>query len=178
MGDVLDEAIIEPSCGNLSVDELTVLQPVSVDSSRSCHVSYPLLTPSICRSIHHMPGVPIMDHRAAFLPIAPIGSHCRKKKYDRLNARRSGIRIVKRKTWTGRYAPAGSIGMGRNGAMPVPVSPSVGAVHCLHSTDRTSITELREFLHESYLQRGVCAGKTVVYKRYCRLSKAVTKSIA
>lgn len=142
IGDVLEEAMMEPSCGNLSVEELTVLESVSTDSSRPHRRHYPRLTPSIWRSIHHMPGVPIIDHSAAFLPIAPMGSHCRKRKYDRLNARRNGIRIAKRKTWKGRCTPAGSMGIGRKAAMPVPVQPSVVAINCVHLLCPTLVAEL------------------------------------
>ncbi len=42
--------------------------------------TYPFFTPSICKSIHHMPGTPSMSHREAFFPREPIGSHCNTKK--------------------------------------------------------------------------------------------------
>lgn len=93
----------------------------------------------------------MIDHSAAFLPIAPIGSHCRNRKYDRLNARRNGIRIAKRKMWKGRCTPAGSMGIGRKGAMPVPIQPSVTAPNCVHLLYRTLVAELRESFHQSYL---------------------------
>ena len=103
MAEVLEAAIIEPSCGKRSFWELTVLnthQPAIFPRCVQC--SNPLRTPSICRSIHHIPGTPSMDHNEAFLPMAPIGSHCRKKKYVKLKARRKGIRNTKRKMWNGR----------------------------------------------------------------------------
>lgn len=62
----------------------------------------PLFTPSICRSIHHMPGTPSMDHKDAFLPRLPIGNHCRKKKYPRVTVNSDGTRTMNKKKWNGR----------------------------------------------------------------------------
>ena len=40
----------------------------------------PFFTPSICRSIHHTPGMPSIIHNIAFLSSEPRGNHCRKRK--------------------------------------------------------------------------------------------------
>lgn len=37
--------------------------------------TYPRLTPSICKSTHHIPGTPRIIHNAAFFPNEPMGSH-------------------------------------------------------------------------------------------------------
>ena len=89
MGEVEDEAIIEDGCGKRSLwcfaRELCAVCGVRwlVPGVRRVEVerrTYPLRTPSICRSIHHTPGTPSMDHRQAFLPSEPIGSHWRTMK--------------------------------------------------------------------------------------------------
>lgn len=56
-GEVKLEAMIEPSLGSLAF------------SFASC----PFLTPSICKSIHQMPGKPNSVHSDAFLNRAPRG---------------------------------------------------------------------------------------------------------
>lgn len=65
----------------------------------------------------------MIHHSEAFFPIAPIGSHCRKKKYDREKASKRGSRTVNKNMWNGRWVPAGSVGIGRKGAMPEPLKP-------------------------------------------------------
>ena len=40
----------------------------------------PFLTPSICKSIHHIPGIPSIIHSMAFFGNEPSGNHCRKRK--------------------------------------------------------------------------------------------------
>ena len=68
-----------------------------------------------------MLGTPKMHHRAAFLPRDPIGSHCKKKKYEQVTKMNRGSRKKKRKRRRGAWIPSGSAGMGRKGAMPEPV---------------------------------------------------------
>ena len=47
----------------------------------SCFLaSDPFLTPSICRSIHQIPGVPNIVHSIAFLKSDPSGNHCSMRK--------------------------------------------------------------------------------------------------
>jgi len=62
----------------------------------------PFLTPSIWRSIHHMPGIPNIIHNIAFLNRDPRGNHCRKRKYVVVIVTKNGNLKRKRKTWTGR----------------------------------------------------------------------------
>lgn len=50
----------------------------------------PFLTPSICRSIHHIPGMPRIIHNMAFFASEPRGIHCRKRKYDVATVRKKG----------------------------------------------------------------------------------------
>lgn len=59
------DAMIFPGCG----------------TRPSCmRASDPFFTPSTCRSIHQMPGIPRMVQRSAFLGREPRGNHCRKRK--------------------------------------------------------------------------------------------------
>lgn len=101
MGDVFDAAMIDPSCGNRSFCEFNVLI-MSVLSLHVCCSTYPFLTPSTCKSIHHIPGTPNIAHKDPFFTIPPIGSHCKNRKYDKLNAMRNGRRIAKRSAYAGR----------------------------------------------------------------------------
>jgi hypothetical protein len=71
-----------------------------------CHISFmilagmgltnPFLTPSICKSIHHMPGIPRMHHNEPFLPTMPIGIHCSTRKYEIVNMSSKGTRMMYR----------------------------------------------------------------------------------
>jgi len=65
IGEVKHDAIISPCCGT---------RPWCFFASE------PFLTPSICKSIHHMPGIPSIIHRIAFLTNDPSGNHCRNRK--------------------------------------------------------------------------------------------------
>lgn len=51
-----------------------------VDGRGIRYRTYPFLTPSICKSTHHIPGIPKIHHNAAFLPSEPIGSHAKTMK--------------------------------------------------------------------------------------------------
>ena len=65
MGDVKEDAITLEGSGTLP----------------SCFFARePFFTPSICKSIHHMPGIPSIIHSMAFLNSDPRGNHCRKRK--------------------------------------------------------------------------------------------------
>jgi hypothetical protein len=113
--------------------------------------SYPFFTPSICKSIHQIPGMPKMHHNDAFLPSTPMGIHCSTRKYDNAKTRSRGTRDIKRKMWNGRAIPAGSVGIGRKGAMPEPEVELV-SLHgilrrMLMQTKRTFVPELGELLH-------------------------------
>jgi hypothetical protein len=44
------------------------------------YVTYPLRTPSICKSTHHTPGMPAINHSAMYLTAWPTGNHSRKQK--------------------------------------------------------------------------------------------------
>ena len=81
-------------------------------------VAYPFFTASICKSTHQSPGVPIINHRAAFLPNDPMGSHCTTRKYVASKEKNIGSRKQKRKICRGQYKPGASVGTGRNGAIP------------------------------------------------------------
>jgi hypothetical protein len=59
IGDVNDEAMMLPGLGKRSW----------------CFASDPLLTPSICRSTHQIPGIPSIVHKAAFFIKEFTGSH-------------------------------------------------------------------------------------------------------
>ena len=65
IGEVKDDAMIFDGSGTLP----------------SCFLARdPFFTPSICRSIHHMPGIPNIIHSIAFLNREPSGNHCRNRK--------------------------------------------------------------------------------------------------
>lgn len=65
MGLVNELAMTFPGCGTLP----------------SCFCARePFFTPSICRSIHHIPGIPRIIHNTAFLNNDPSGNHCRNRK--------------------------------------------------------------------------------------------------
>jgi len=64
--------------------------------------SEPFLTPSICRSIHHMPGMPNIIHSMAFLTSDPSGNHCRNRKYVVAIVIKKGNLNRNKKIWTGR----------------------------------------------------------------------------
>ena len=81
---------------------------------------YPRFTPSIDKSIHQIPGVPRTSQITAFFTSAPIGSHCKTRKYVANRAKKMGRRNKKRNICTGRYAPEASLGIGKKGAMPDP----------------------------------------------------------
>ena len=74
---------------------------------------------SICISTHQSPGVPTTSQRMAFFPRDPMGSHCRMRKYVPSNATMMGSRKNNKKMCRGRAHPAGSVGTGMNGAIPV-----------------------------------------------------------
>lgn len=50
----------------------------------------PFLTPSICKSIHHIPGIPRIIQSMAFFTSDPRGNHCRKMKYVDATVRKKG----------------------------------------------------------------------------------------
>jgi hypothetical protein len=75
MGDVNDEAITLEGAGSLFAFPLP---------------NDPFLTPSICRSIHQIPGVPNISHRMAFFASDPRGNHCRKRKYEVVKVKNIG----------------------------------------------------------------------------------------
>jgi len=82
IGDVKEEAITSGGCGTLP----------------SCFfASEPFLTPSICKTIHHMPGIPSIIHSSAFFTSDPRGNHCRKRKYVTEMAMKKGNLKRKRK---------------------------------------------------------------------------------
>lgn len=65
-GEVKDEAIMSEGSG----------------TRPSCFFAKePFFTPSICRSIHHTPGIPNIIQRIAFLDSEPSGNHWRMRKY-------------------------------------------------------------------------------------------------
>jgi hypothetical protein len=85
--------------------------------------TYPLLTPSTCKSTHHTPGIPNISHSAAYLIVAigPVLIHSRKQKYTTETTSRGGNRARKRKMETGHQStPVGAGGTGRKGAIAVP----------------------------------------------------------
>lgn len=83
--------------------------------------THPLLTPSICRSTHHTPGMPMRSHSAQYLKVFPIGIHSRKQKYRIETLIKRGTRTAKKKTDTGVHRIfEGAGGTGKNGAMAVP----------------------------------------------------------
>lgn len=82
----------------------------------------PFLTPSICKSIHQMPGIPNIIHRKAFFASEPSGIHCRTRKYVVAMVMKKGNLRMKRKMCTGRYNPAGVEVTGKKGAIPDPRS--------------------------------------------------------
>lgn len=107
IGDVNEDAMISPGCGTFP----------------SCFLANePFFTPSICRSIHHIPGIPNIIHNIAFLNSEPRGNHWRNKKYVVATQMSNGNLNRKRKIWMGRYMPAGVEETGRKGAIPDPVS--------------------------------------------------------
>ena len=64
--------------------------------------SDPFLTPSICRSIHHIPGMPSIIQSIAFFGSEPSGNHCRKRKYVVETVTKNGNLKRNRNIWTGR----------------------------------------------------------------------------
>jgi len=65
MGEVKEDAMMFDGCGTLP----------------SCFFARePFLTPSIWRSIHHMPGIPSIIHSIAFFNNDPSGNHCKTRK--------------------------------------------------------------------------------------------------
>lgn len=87
MGDVKDDAIMSEGSG----------------TRPSCFfANEPFLTPSIWRSIHHIPGMPSINHSIAFLNRGPRGNHCRNKKYVVDTQMKNGNLKRKRKMCTGR----------------------------------------------------------------------------
>lgn len=81
IGEVLDDAMMLFSWGSRALFLFRDLLLLVWDTCRmTIFQPYPFLTPSICRSIHHIPGTPNIDHKAAFFPSTPIGSHCRMRK--------------------------------------------------------------------------------------------------
>lgn len=83
-------------------------------------VTNPFLTPSTCKSTHHIPDIPSISQRDAFLTSDPTGSLENTRTYSRLATANSGTRIAKRRTWNGKYSPDGCGGTGKNGAIPEP----------------------------------------------------------
>ena len=75
MGDVKDEAIMLDGAGTRCAFPLA---------------SDPFLTPSICRSIHQIPGIPSISHNKAFFASDPSGSHWRKTKYVMVTVKKIG----------------------------------------------------------------------------------------
>lgn len=75
IGEVKEDAITSGGCGTLP----------------SCFcASEPFLTPSICNTIHHMPGMPSIIQSIAFFTRDPSGNHCRNKKYVTEMVRKNG----------------------------------------------------------------------------------------
>lgn len=104
-GDVKDEAIISHGSG----------------TRPSCFFARePFFTPSICKSIHHTPGIPSIIQRMAFLTSEPSGNHCRTTKYAKDTVTKKGSLNRNRNICMMMYTPAGSEGTGRNGAIPEP----------------------------------------------------------
>lgn len=85
-----------------SIGEVTyvvIMEPGWGRRQRGCWPRYPRLTPSICRSVHQMPKVPISVHEQAFLPTEPGGSHGRIRLYAEMTARNKGKRKRKSRKW-------------------------------------------------------------------------------
>lgn len=62
------------------VKELAIMFPGRGTLPSCFCASEPFFTPSICRSIHQIPGIPRIIHNTAFLKSEPSGNHCRKRK--------------------------------------------------------------------------------------------------
>jgi hypothetical protein len=86
-GEVKEDAIIFDGSGTLP----------------SCFfANEPFFTPSICRSIHHIPGIPNIIHNIAFFTSDPSGNHWRKRKYAVAIVTKKGNLKRNRKIWMGR----------------------------------------------------------------------------
>ena len=83
--------------------------------------TYPLFTPSTCRSTHHTPGMLSISHSAPYLIALPIGTNSSTAKYSIDTLSRSGRRKKKRVIDTGAQKRLnGAGGTGRKGAIAVP----------------------------------------------------------
>ena len=82
---------------------------------------YPRFTPSTCRSTHHTPGIPSINHNAQYLIVRPSGTHSSTVKYNVETPSKNGRRKRKRKRDTGVHRKLdGAGGTGRKGAIAVP----------------------------------------------------------
>ena len=85
------------------------------------HQTYPLRTPSTCRSIHHTPGMPSTHHWLAFRRTPPAGIHLMRSSQTSQATVKSGMRTQKRKRCHGRKRALMSVrAIGKKGAMPEP----------------------------------------------------------
>jgi hypothetical protein len=86
-------------------------------------VTYPLLTPSTCKSTHHTPGMLSINHSVVYLTVWPSGAHSKTKKYNAQKNSKNGTLMKKRNKDTGiQRKLAGAGGTGRKGAMAVPIA--------------------------------------------------------
>ena len=135
MGDVEEDAIMLPGNGTLP----------------SCFVaSDPFLTPSICKSIHHIPGIPSIIQSIAFFKRIPSGNHWRKRKYVVETVKKKGNLNKKRNICSGSHTRADIDVTGKNGAIPDPRAyASANTTHVIRISvpRRTSISKLRVLLH-------------------------------
>lgn len=78
IGDVCEDAITVLGPGRrLLLDfarDLVTNKSDFAPKPKAIKIAYPRLTPSICKSIHHMPGIPRISHSAAFLAKLPSDS--------------------------------------------------------------------------------------------------------
>lgn len=92
IGELQDEAMIEPAFGSRAeccARDLSMSVLVALVTPND---AYPFFTPSICKSIHHIPGIPNIHHSDAFLPNTPNGRNWKNEKYAMLKKSRSGTR--------------------------------------------------------------------------------------